>query len=337
MTRLLIYEPSFRRIASSLAAYGEALEPVLVDENGELTLAGAPTTIETAAPDAAWANADVFESPAARAFMIAMLKAPSLKWVQSAAAGFDHPVFGQLVAKGARLTTSHGQAIGMAEYVVAGVLDHFQMGPQRRAAQADGAWRRPACREIMGSSWLIVGFGAIGQAVAQRAGAFGALITGVRRNPAAHPLARKIAPLEDLAELLPEADVVVLCAPLGAGTRHLADATFFAAMKAGSVLVNVGRGALVDEAALIAALDRGTPEHAVLDVFETEPLPKDSRLWNHPRLSLTAHASGLTGGQGARNQALFLDNLERYVAGQPLLNEADPRDVEASQAAASPA
>ena len=107
----------------------------------------------------------------------------------------------------------------------------------------------------------------------------------------------------------------------------MANAAFFAAMKAESVLVNVGRGALADEAALLEALGRGRPAHAVLDVFETEPLPPGHPFWRHGRIALTAHASGMTGGQDVRNEALFLDNLGRFMAGEPLLGEADPRDV----------
>jgi phosphoglycerate dehydrogenase-like enzyme len=98
-------------------------------------------------------------------------------------------------------------------------------------------------------------------------------------------------------------------------------------MKPRSVLVNVGRGGLVDETALLAALDRGVPDHAVLDVFETEPLPPESPFWSHPRVSLTGHASGITGGQHHRNQALFLDNLARFASGEAVLNRARPEDV----------
>ncbi len=173
----------------------------------------------------------------------------------------------------------------------------------------------------------MVGFGAIGQAVAQRVRGFGAKVTGVRRSQEAHALADRIASPKDLPALLPEADVVVLATPLSAATRHLVDADFLAAMKQGSVLVNVGRGGLVDEPALLAALDAGRPEHAVLDVFETEPLPPDNPFWKHPRVALTAHASAITKGLDSRNDALFLENLKRYLAGRELLHEAASKDV----------
>lgn len=325
--RLLIYEPSFRRLAARIGAHGKAVKPVLVRADGVLAEQGRPITLAETRPDAAWMSADVWGSPAFPRFTEAMLAASALTWVQSAAAGLDHPAFAQLVRKGVRLTTSHGQAVGMAEYVLAGVLDHFQRGSERRAAQSEGAWRRLPFREVMGSHWLMIGFGAIGQAVAERGRGFGARITGIRRSQAPHPAADAIAALEDLPRLLPEADVVVLAAPLTPATRHVANPAFFAAMKPGSVLVNVGRGGLVDERALLSALDKGVPEHVVLDVFETEPLPADSPLWGHPRVSLTPHASGITAGQDLRNDALFLENLRRFLAGEPLANEADPRDV----------
>jgi phosphoglycerate dehydrogenase-like enzyme len=326
-TRLLIFEPSFTRIEASLAAHAPGLAPLVVDPSGAITLAGAPLSAEEARPDIAWASGELYLSPAAHDFMIAMLKSPGLRWVQSAAAGYDHPMFADIVRKGAKLTTSHGQAVGMADYVLAGVLDHFQRWPERRAAQADRTWTRLHFREILGTNWLIVGFGSIGQEVARRARAFGARIVGVRRDPSAHPLADEIRSLADLHEVLPTVDVVVLCLPAGKTTRHLADARFFGAMKTGSVFVNVGRGSLVDEQALLTALDNGTPALAVLDVFETEPLPETSLLWTHPRVVVTAHASGESGGQQRRNQTLFLDNLERFLAGAPLLNEANPEDV----------
>jgi phosphoglycerate dehydrogenase-like enzyme len=330
--RLLIYEPSYRRLEAAIAGLGSAVDLVLMDEAGGLTHDGRPVTIADAAVEAAWANNDVWLGPVARQFSVALLKSPTLKWLQSGAAGFDHPIFGQLVERGVRLATSHGQAVGMADYVLWGVLDHFQRGSERRAAQAAGDWRRTLrFRELAGSEWLVIGFGAIGQGVGARARAFGARVIGMRRNQAPDPAADVIAAQADIPALLPRADVVVLSVPLTPETRHLVDAAFLAAMKARSVLINVGRGGLVDEPALLAALDRGVPEHAILDVFETEPLPKESPFWSHPRVTLTPHLSGVTEGQAARNDQLFLQNLGRYLDGEPLLSEADPKDVLAAK------
>ena len=334
MTRLLIHEAAWRSVADALAAHGPAIEIAVMDDSGSITQGGAVVENGAANPDAAWLTAGLFNSPAARPFVVELLKSPGLKWVQSVAAGFDHPMFAQIVAKGAQLSNSHAHAGPIADYVLAGVLDHFQGGPGRRDAQARGVWDELPAREIAGSRWLIVGFGAIGQAVAARARAFGATIVGVRRRRASDLIAERTVALADVHAELRVADVVVLSAPLNADTRGLADARFFAVMKAGAVLVNVGRGGLVNEPDLLAALDRGVPARAILDVFETEPLPAESPFWRHPRVSLTAHSAGETGeaGEVARgNEALFLDNLRRYLAGEPLRNFVDPADVLASR------
>jgi phosphoglycerate dehydrogenase-like enzyme len=327
MVRILAYEPSFRRIADQVAEPTKAHEVLLMGADGAITLNGAPVDLDDAEVEVGWATADMFFGPAARQYFAAVLKSNSLKWVQSSAAGYDSPVFGMIVSKGARLTTNHSQAVGMSEYVLATVLDHFQRGPDRRVEQAAARWTPLNYREIAGSNWLIVGFGAIGQETARRARAFGAKIVGVRRQTGPEPLADAMATPDALPSLLPGADVVVLSLPLNANTANMVDAAFLAAMKPGSVLVNVGRGGLVDEAALLAALDAGKPEHAILDVFQTEPLPTESRFWSHPRVTATPHASPMGSGLQARSDALFVDNLTRYLAGEPLLNEVSAKEV----------
>lgn len=325
--RLLIHEKSYRRVEAALAAHGPAVEPLLLSDTGELTLNGALLATEDARPEAAWANADVFFSGAMRALASAALKSSELKWVQSGAAGFDNAIFGQFVQKGAALTTSHGQAVGIADYVLWGVLDVYQGGPERRAAQAAHTWKRLSYRELDGSRWVVLGFGAIGRGVAMRARAFGAHVTGVRRSGGFDAAADRMVTPDHFLDVLADADVVALCAPATPQTRRIAGPEAFGRMKPGSVFVNVGRGALVDEPALLAALAAGAPGHAVLDVFDVEPQPADSAFWDHPQVTLTPHAAGMSSGNTPRNDALFLENLTRYLAGQPLENVADPKEV----------
>jgi phosphoglycerate dehydrogenase-like enzyme len=322
--RLIVYEPALKRVAGQLAAFEDQIELVVVSEVGEITCNGEALTTDTAQPEAAWLT---FGGASGRLVAVSALKSQRLGWVHTTAAGLDNPIWAQIIDKGAVLTTGHGQAISIAEYVLAEVLAHFQRIKERRAEQAAHRWTDLWFREVAGSRWLVIGFGAIGQGVAERARAFGAEIVGVRRSGAPHPLAARMASLADVKAELPGADVVVLAPPLNSETEGMADAAFFAAMKPGSVFVNVGRGKLVDEAALLAALDKGVPEHTVLDVFHAEPLPADSPFWDHPRVALSAHASALGSGQAERNDAIFIENLRRRLAGEPLLYPADPRDI----------
>jgi phosphoglycerate dehydrogenase-like enzyme len=327
LTRLLICAAAHADIAAEMARRAPTVVPLIMDDAGVVTVDGRPLAPDAVRPEIAWIERHAFLGPAKQAFNAAMLASPDLKWLHTVQTGVNSPIYAQVVAKGAALSNSHGQAGGVADYVLWGVLDHFQGGPARREGRAEKSWRPHVFREIAGTHWVMVGFGAIGQGVAARARGFGATITGVRRRQTADPLADRIAPLSVLPALAATADVLVLALPLSPATRHLGDARLFSAMKPGSVLVNVGRGPLVDEAALLAGLDAGTPGHALLDVFETEPLPADSPFWTHPRVGMTPHLGGFGEGERARNTALFLDNLERYLAGAPLINQVDPGDV----------
>jgi phosphoglycerate dehydrogenase-like enzyme len=324
--RVLLCRTAYERIAPHLLAREIRIHPVLVLENGSLVSDGAAVSAEEAAVEAGWISPDVFAGPT-RAFMVALLKSPVLRWVQSGAAGFDDPVFARFAAKGARLTTNSTQAPAIAEYVLANVLDEFQRGPERRQAQAAAEWARLPFREIGGSTWVVLGFGAIGQAVGALARAFGARVIGVRRTAAAHSAADEIADPSRLHEVLPVADVVVLAAPLTSQTASMVDRMFLAAMKPESVLINVGRGGLIDERALLEALDRGRPQRAVLDVFRQEPLPPESPFWRHPAVTVTPHLAAAGSGRATRGDALFVENLQRFLRDEPLLNEARPEDV----------
>lgn len=327
MTPILLFEPSYRRLDARIAQHAAQLDLLLMQPDGVITRNGAPVPVDEARPEIGWLNTDLFGAPVGRDYMVALLKSPALRWVQSAAAGFEKPIFAEIVRRGAILTTNHSHSIGISEYVLSTVLDHFQRGPDRRKAQAEHRWAPTPYREVAGSNWLIIGFGSIGQDVALRARAFGATVVGVRRSASVHPLADVTVSPEQIATFLPEADVVVMSLPLSFGSVDMVDAKFLAAMKAASVFVNVGRGGLVDEAALLEALDRGRPERAILDVFRTEPLQPDSRFWQHPRVTLTPHASPMGSGLSARSDALFLDNLGRFLNGETLVNAVSASEV----------
>ena len=164
-------------------------------------------------------------------------------------------------------------------------------------------WRKHEFREVLGTVWLVIGLGTIGVGGCGAARAFGAHVIGARRTPRGdEPVDELVAP-EQLQEALSRADVVVLAVPATQDTVGMVDAQFLAHMRPGSVLVNVARGSLVDEGALLVALDRGVPEAALLDVTATEPLPPESPLWTHPRVVLTPHTSALGEGRHARAEA----------------------------------
>jgi len=308
-------ESAFQRLAAELSKLSQ-VEPVRLQDDstfvsGERTIDGSALELEVA-----WANNEVFSGGMARDFMVACLKSTTLRWMQSGAAGFDHPVFAKLVDNGVMLSNSHATAVPIAEFVLAALLDHFNPQAPRRELQQEGRWGRVRFREVSGSTWLIVGMGHIGSEVATRARAFGATVVGVRRSPRGdEPADRMITP-DQIAAELPSADVVLLALPANAQSEHMVDAAFLGAMAPRSALVNVGRGSLVDEAALLAALDVGTPACAILDVFETEPLPADSPLWKHPSVHLSAHDAPNSDGLTARNDRVLLDNLARYVVGE---------------------
>ncbi|HVX17242.1 MAG TPA: D-2-hydroxyacid dehydrogenase [Acidimicrobiales bacterium] len=284
---------------------------------------------DDAAPDIAWLTSDLFdEGGPIRKFMGMVRYGTSLKWFQSSAAGTDEPVFAEVVRRGTRLTTSHVNYVSISEYVIRAALDHFQQAERWRAAQAAGEWRVHQFREVRGTTWLVVGLGAIGGAVAERARVFGAEVIGVRRHPQPGDPVDRAVGLAEVHTVLGEVDVVVLSVPANSTTAGLVDARFLAAMKPGSLLVNVGRGAVVDEDALHAALDRGVPARAALDVMAVEPVPADSWMWTHPRLVLTPHNSASGDGRRVRAAELFCENLRRYQAGEPLLHEVTEADLD---------
>lgn len=285
----------------------------------------AGTSHPAGAAEVAWLSHDLLAHGGVGTFFDTLEHAEALDWVQSFSAGVDSPRFERLASRGVRVATSHVTDTPIAEFTLRSVLDHYQRPERWRAAQHQQRWEHHEFREVRDTTWLVLGMGAIGTAVAERARAFGARVLGTRRHPTGNEPAEAVATPDATMDLVPEADVVVLALPADRSTRHVVDAGFLARMREGSLLVNVARGSLVDEQALLRALDRGVPEHAVLDVFETEPLPEASPLWLHPRVSVSPHNAAAGAGRSARAAEVFAENLRRHLAGEALLHEVAPR------------
>jgi len=265
--------------------------------------------------------------------------ARKLQWIHSPAAGLEFILSPAVIESPVLVTNSRGlSADTIAEHALTVVLALFRKLPMAVEAQRSRDWAQAVIvadtplRTIAGSRVLIVGLGGIGLAVAQRFAALGARVDAVRRRPElARPsgIDRVVAP-EHLIDLLPSADIVVLAAPETAATRHLIGGRELAAMRPGSLLVNVSRGALIDEPALVSALaappSARTLAGAALDVFEREPLTAESPLWSLPNVLITPHIAGFRPDHWDAVCALFGDNLRRYDAGHPLINVVDKKE-----------
>jgi len=325
--QLLIAKTAYDRIKPRLDAVAPGLDVITVVNAQTFLRNGETIAPEAANPDIAWVSFDLLSGGLLPVFLQRLLQANNPKWVQIMFAGLDNPVFKQIMSKGIRLTKSSAQAIPIAEYVIAHAFALIVPIDSQRDAQGKKEWRRTPFREIGQTRWTLVGFGSIGRHIAQRIKPFGTHLTVVRRSPSPDPLADEVIDLSGLPRALPQSDVVVLANSLNDDTRKMANDKFFAAMKEGSVLINIARGALIDDDALQRALAQNKPAHAVLDVFETEPLPSDNWMWTHPKVRLSGHTSNSGNGTAARGDTLFLDNLKRYLAGEPLLNEAAKSEV----------
>jgi phosphoglycerate dehydrogenase-like enzyme len=297
-------------------------------------------------PERAWETAEVLYT--ARV-LPSPAQAPRLRWIQLHSAGVDHVIKEPIVqAQDVEVTTTSGiHAVQMSEYCLAMMLAFTYKIPRMLALQAQAEW--PGRRNEMlnpddvfapfhlrGQTLGIVGYGSVGRELARIADSMGMTVLAVKRD-VMHPQAedeyvepgtgdpegeipRRLYPPEAITSMAKECDFLVLTIPLTAQTRHLINEEVLRAMKRTAILINVARGAVVDEAALISALAAGRIGGAALDVFEEEPLPAASPLWNLNNVIISPHVAGGSAYYHEKAAALFIENLERYLENRPLLN-----------------
>lgn len=285
------------RFIADAEARGVALELLVLPDDPEARLADDLA----ARAEVAYFSSDVFPQ-FGKPFFSATRKAAALKWLHVFNAGVDHPVFASILERGVRLTTSSGTAATpIAQTAIAGMLY--------------------LSREVAGQTLLIYGFGKIGAEIARLARLLGMRVIGMRRNAAPHAQADEMLTPDQLHAALARSNWLALACPLTNETRRVIDAAALAAMPAGARVINISRGEVIDEPALIAALETKHLGGAYLDVFAQEPLPADSPLWDLPNVLVTAHDAATSDAYDRRINALFLDNLARWQRGEALINE----------------
>jgi D-2-hydroxyacid dehydrogenase (NADP+) len=276
------------------------------------------------------ADTDIFVGYSLRAEQLKDAK--KLKWIHSTAAGVAQLMYPELRDSGIMVTNPSGIfSVPMAEHTM-GLLvalarnfpDSVRLQDRKYWSQQE-LWDKPQhLTELNGQVLLIVGFGSIGRELAKRAKAFDMRVWGVTRSGKGDLThAEKIFAAKDLHAALPEADYVVIAAPETAETKHLIGAEQIAKMKRGARLINIGRGSLLDEAAMIRELESGSLGGAALDVAATEPLPAESPLWKAPNLFITPHTSGVSDRLWIRQTAILMELLERWFGGRELFNRVD--------------
>jgi phosphoglycerate dehydrogenase-like enzyme len=258
--------------------------------------------------------------------------APKLRWLQASMVGAGEVAKKVgLIDTDVMVTTASGVFSGpLAEFVVMAMLQHAKNLGRLRREKAEKTWRRTFTDTLEGKTLCIVGMGNIGRAVAKRIRPFGMRVLGVKRtvreDDPARDHADELYTTDRLHEALAEADYVAITLPGTPETHHLMDEDAIAAIKPGAYFSNVGRGSVVDEGALVEALRRGHLSGAALDVFEVEPLPPESPLWELHNVIISPHATDVVPSLINRRQTdLFCENLRRYLEGEPLLNVLDKK------------
>lgn len=237
-----------------------------------------------------------------------------LKYIQLTSAGMDRMPLDYIQQHGIEIHNAAGvYSIPMAEWTIMRILELYKNAGNLYTKQRECRWEKDrSWRELAGKTACIVGFGAYGTETAKRLKAFGVTVTAVNRSQKESPWVDRFYPMEQLEDAFTQADIVIMAIALTAQTRRLISKARFAAMKDGAVFINAARGGLIDEAALIHALETGKLSGAALDVFETEPLPAGHKLWNTENLIVSPHNSFVSERNHSRMMGIVFENLKKY-------------------------
>lgn len=311
---MLISDYVWARHADSIRAIAPGLTPIIYEGDDVL----ADDVLDTV--NVAFFSSDVWPERS-RGMVLSIIKAQNLKWMHTFSAGVDSPFFIQLMERGVRLTNSSGAAASPIAQTA--ILYMLALSRNARAwfrHQDKHEWQRHSFVELDGSRLGVIGMGPIGEEIARLGVALNMTVEGIRRTPTGNEPCPTF-PFTELHNVLGRADWVILALPLTPDTAEMFNPELFKHMIPGSHFINIGRGELVDEEALIAALKSGHLAGAALDVFATEPLPTDSPLWDMDNVIITPHSSGASELSAHRSEDIFLENLPLFLSGNAMKKE----------------
>jgi phosphoglycerate dehydrogenase-like enzyme len=311
---LLVSDNVWQREGTNITSFAPGITPIIYE--GDEPIADDVL----ANVNVAFFSSDVWPERS-RGMVLSIMKSTNVKWLHTFSAGVDSPFFIQLMESGVRLTNSSGATASPIAQTA--ILYMLSLSRNTRAwfrHQDKHEWERHSFDELDGSRLAVIGLGPIGLEIARLGVALNMEVEGIRRTPQGNEPCPTFG-FDALNDVIARADWVACALPLTPDTKDLFDAERFAAFKKGARFINVGRGELVSEPALIAALQSGHIAGAGLDVFATEPLPEDSPLWDFDNVIITPHSSGSSSSSGLRAEKIFVENLRRYINGEAMRNE----------------
>jgi phosphoglycerate dehydrogenase-like enzyme len=314
---LLISDNVWAREGDAIRDILPSVQPVIYEGNDPL-----PDDIVSKI-DVAFYSSDLWPERS-RGVAISIIQATNLKWLHTFSAGVDSPFFKQLQERGVRLSNSTGAtASPIAQTAILYMLALSRNVRAWMQHQDAREWQRHEFDELDGARLAVIGMGPIGLEIARLGVALNMDVEGIRRTPTGHEPCPTFG-FDHLDQVLSRADWVAVALPLTDDTVNLFTHERLARMKPGARFINVGRGELVDEPALVSHLQSGHIAGAGLDVFAVEPLPEDSPLWSMPNVIVTPHSSGASPKSALRAEKIFVENFRKYVNGQALRNEVRP-------------